>query len=49
MPRIIDKFIPTYDLEKFKASNFAVTLTARQNALSLGFREEGVQKVIKIY
>ena len=46
MPRVIDKLNPTYDLEKFKKSNFAITLTARQNALSLGFREEGVQQVI---
>lgn len=42
----MDKFKPTYDLEKFKSSAFSITLTARQNALSLGFREEGIRQVI---
>ena len=46
MPKVTDKFKPTYDLEKFKKSNFAITITARQNALSLGFREEGVHQVV---
>ena len=42
----MDKFNPTYDLEKFKASDFKTTQTARDNALELGFDIIGIHQVV---
>ena len=42
----MDKFKPTYDLEKFKSSNFRTTQTARNSALDLGFDIVGVHNVV---
>ena len=46
MPKVTDKFSPTYDLEKFKASHFDMTQTAYENATDLGFTRTGVRQVI---
>ncbi|MBR5913676.1 MAG: type II toxin-antitoxin system MqsR family toxin [Selenomonadaceae bacterium] len=46
MPRVIDKFIPTYNLEEFKSSDFRLTVTATDNALDLGFDIVGVHRVV---
>lgn len=46
MPRVIDKFIPTYNLEEFKSSDFRLTATATDNALDLGFDIVGVHRVV---
>ena len=46
MPRVVDKFIPTYDLEEFKASDFLITETARRNASGLGFEDSGIRQVV---
>ena len=42
----MDTFKPTYDLEKFKSSNFRTTQTARNSALDLGFDIFGVHNVV---
>ena len=46
MPKVIDKFRPTYDLEKFKSSNFRMTATATDNALDIGFDIVDVYRVV---
>ena len=46
MPKVIDKFRPTYDLEKFKSSNFRMTATATDNALDIGFDIVDVHRVV---
>lgn len=38
----MDKFNPTYDLEKFKNSDFKITETAINCALNLGFDIDGI-------
>ena len=46
MPKVTDKFRPTYDLRKFKSSEFLVTETARRNASSLGFEDSDIRQVV---
>ena len=46
MPRVMDKFTPTYDLEEFKSSDFLITETARRNASRLGFEDSGIRQVV---
>ena len=42
----MEKFTPTYNLEEFKTSNFKVTATAQYSALNLGFKGDGINKVV---
>ena len=42
----MEKFNPTYDLEEFKNSNFAITITAQKTASDLGFDKNDVHKVV---
>ena len=42
----MEKFIPTYNLEEFKTSNFLITRTAEKTALNLNFDRNGIRKVI---
>lgn len=43
---IMEKYTPTYDLEKFKQSNFSITTTALRSATEIGFDIEGVHAVV---
>jgi len=38
--QIMDKYTPTYDLEKFKQSDFSITTTALTSAVEIGFDME---------
>ena len=40
------EFKPHYDLEKFKRSNFGITVTAIDNAGDLGFDIDGIHEVV---
>lgn len=42
----MEKFNPTYDLEKFKNSDFNITETARQTSSILGFEDEDVRRIV---
>lgn len=42
----MEKFNPTYNLEEFKQSNFAITQTAYRTALDLGFNESAIRKTV---
>lgn len=42
----MEKFIPTYDLEEFKKSDFEVTKTADKTARNLGFNRNRMNKVV---
>ncbi|MBQ7197680.1 MAG: type II toxin-antitoxin system MqsR family toxin [Selenomonadaceae bacterium] len=42
----MDKFIPTYNLEEFKTSNFKITITASQTAFKLGFDEDDIRELV---
>lgn len=44
---INDLFRPTYDLEKFKSSEFSITSTALKGAAALGLDTKGIKSVIK--
>ncbi|MBR3623113.1 MAG: type II toxin-antitoxin system MqsR family toxin [Selenomonadaceae bacterium] len=46
MPRVIDKLTPSYDLEKFKASDFDITVTAQRSALALGINRREIDDVV---
>ena len=46
MARALDKFTPTYDLERFKSSNYEITETAIRCAGDLGMNRRGIVKVI---
>ena len=41
----MEKFTPTYNLEKFKKSYFAITRTAYDTAFDLGFNEDGIRRI----
>lgn len=47
MPRILDKFTPSYDLEEFKESDFSVTITAQKSAVALGIDRAEIERVVK--
>ena len=42
----MEKFNPTYSLEEFKQSNFAITQTAYRTALDLGFNEGAIRETV---
>ena len=42
----MEKFVPTYNLEEFKKSDFKITTTAINTAEDLGFNKKSVRKVI---
>lgn len=42
----MEKFNPTYNLEEFKKSDFAITMTAQKTASDLGFGKSEVHKVV---
>ena len=42
----MEKFNPTYSLEEFKQSNFAITRTAYRTALDLGFNEGAIRETV---
>ena len=42
----MEKHKPTYDLESFKQSDFAITKTATQTAAELGLDDTGIRRVI---
>ena len=42
----MEKFVPTYNLEDFKKSDFKITTTAINTAEELGFNKKPVRKVI---
>ena len=42
----MDKFVPHYDLEKFKASDYDITVTAYKDAFSMGFTYSDIDDVI---
>ena len=42
----MEKGNPTYDLESFKRSDFAVTKTATQTAAQLGLNDSGIRRVV---
>ena len=42
----MEKRKPTYDLAKFKASNFAITKTAVETAAQLGLDSLGIREVV---
>ena len=42
----MEKFTPAYDLEKFKASDFSITVTANKTAFKLGFDSDGIHEVV---
>ena len=44
--QIMDKYTPTYDLEKFKQSDFSITTTALTSAVEIGFDMEGIHEVV---
>ena len=43
----MEKFIPTYNLEEFKNSDFRITKTARENAADLGFGVSNIYEVVE--
>ena len=43
---IMDKYTPTYNLEKFKRSNFSITTTALMSAAEIGFDIDGICEVV---
>ena len=42
----MEKFVPTYNLDEFKNSDFKVTVTADKTARELGFNRNEIKKVI---
>lgn len=42
----MEKFVPTYDLEEFKNSDFRITTTAINSAADLGFDKKGIHEVV---
>lgn len=42
----MEKRKPTYDLDSFKHSDFAVTVTATQTAAQLGLDDDGIRTVV---
>lgn len=42
----MEKHKPTYDLESFKQSDFAITKTATQTAAELGLDDTGIRRVV---
>ena len=46
MARVLDKFTPTYDLEKFKLSDYEITTTALRGAGELDLNRRGIAEVI---
>ena len=46
MGRIMDKFTPTYDIEKFKRSNFGIKQSALLGAAALGFELQDIYAAV---
>ena len=46
MVNVLDKFTPTYDLERFKASDYEITSTAICGAGELGLNRRGIAEVV---
>ena len=42
----MEKFNPTYSLTEFKNSDYRITITAKKNAIALGFDIDDVKKII---
>ena len=42
----MEKFVPTYNLEEFKKSDFKITTTAKKNAAELGFDLENIHDIV---
>ena len=42
----MEKFTPTYNLDEFKNSNFAITRTANKSAQNLGFFDEDIRRIV---
>ena len=42
----MEKFNPSYSLNEFQNSNFAITRTALRTAQDLGFYEEDIRKIV---
>ena len=39
----MEKFSPSYSLTEFKQSEFRITVTAKKNAIDLGFDIDGIK------
>ena len=46
MARVLDKITPTYDLERFKTSDYEITVTALRGAKALELNRQGIARVI---
>lgn len=42
----MEKFVPAYNLEEFKSSDFRITTTAINSAANLGFDKKGIHEVV---
>lgn len=42
----MEKFSPSYSLTEFKQSQFRITVTAKKNAIDLGFDIDGIKEVV---
>ncbi len=42
----MEKFMPTYNLEEFKKSDFEITKTAQKNARDLGFNKKSIYEIV---
>lgn len=42
----MEKFVPTYDLEEFKNSDFSITKSAREGAAGLGLGVKNIYEVV---
>ena len=48
MPRVLDKYTPTYDLESFKQSKYEIKMSALRGAFSLGFNRLDIRSAIQV-
>ena len=47
MPNVVDKYIPTYNLESFKQSDFEIKRSALLGAASLGFTRADIREAVQ--
>ena len=47
MPNVVDKYIPTYDMESFKQSDFEIKRSALLGAASLGFTRADIREAVQ--
>jgi motility quorum-sensing regulator/GCU-specific mRNA interferase toxin len=46
MPKALDKYTPTYDLESFKQSKFEIKMSALRGAVALGFNRTDIHAAV---